>query len=164
MKNQRTNDSRLQRQETSRRRAVGEADEEEEEQGRSRGWPRAAAATPHVGLRKLRAALSKWSKGGGGAAGWLLLLALGPCLCWLSGARGRGGAEAVLFIMPEVQSCYCKRRPSSQSPIPMKEAEAASRSSKHARFAAGRAMESATRYVHNAYIQSFGLAFYLSIE
>ena len=78
-------------------------------------------------------------------------------MCWLSGARGRGGAEAVLFIMPEVQSCYCKRRPSSQSPIPMKEAEAASRSSKHARFAAGRAMESATRYVHNAYMALFGL-------
>jgi len=53
VKNQRTNDSRLQRQETSRRRAVGEADEEEEEQGRSRGWPRAAAATPHVGLRNV---------------------------------------------------------------------------------------------------------------
>ena len=53
VKNQRTNDSRLQRQETSRRRAVGEADEEEEQQGRSRGWPRAAAATPHVGLRNV---------------------------------------------------------------------------------------------------------------
>jgi len=40
------------RQEASRCHAVGEADdeEEEEEQDRSRGWPRAAAATAHVGL------------------------------------------------------------------------------------------------------------------
>jgi len=83
VKNQRTNDSRLQRQETSRRRAVGEADEEEQQQGRSRGWPRAAAATPHVGLRKLRAALSKGSKGGGGArSGTLFVLALGCSGSW----------------------------------------------------------------------------------
>jgi hypothetical protein len=62
LKNQRRNDdsSWLQRQEASRRRAVGEADEEEEEeQGRSRGWPRAAAATPHVGLRNAKSYTSE---------------------------------------------------------------------------------------------------------
>jgi hypothetical protein len=60
LKNQRNDDSSwLQRQEACRRRAVGEADEEEEEQGRSRGWPRAAAATPHVGLRNAKSYTSE---------------------------------------------------------------------------------------------------------
>ena len=93
MKNQRTNDSRLQRQETSRRRAVGEADEEEEQQGRSRGWPRAAAATPHVGLRNVenyalcvvqgeqRRRGSGWLAAGA-RSGTLFVLALGCSGSW----------------------------------------------------------------------------------